>query len=81
MKIPSVVKGAILSAALVVSHVKGSIYTISDERVRNIDLSPVLGRGYSVMTNQFHSTCLMVDFTTVPSFDYDCKYEPLKLEY
>lgn len=49
----------------------GSIYTISDERIRALDISPVLGRGYSIMTNQFHSTCLLVDETTVPSYDYE----------
>ena len=48
-------------------------YIISDDRVRSLDLSPVLGRGYSVMTNTFQSTCLVVDQTTVPSYNYDCK--------
>ena len=51
----------------------GSIYSIDDERVRLLDLNPVLGRGYSIMTNQFHSTCLVVEETTVPSYNYDCK--------
>ena len=48
-------------------------YIISDDRVRSLDLSPVLGRGYSVMTNTFQSTCLVVDQTTVPSYNYDCE--------
>lgn len=50
-----------------------SIYSISDERVRSLDITPVLGRGYSIMTNQYHSTCLVVEETTVPSYNYDCK--------
>ena len=49
-------------------------YIISDDRVRSLDLSPVLGRGYSVMTNTFQSTCLVVDETTMPSYNYDCKF-------
>ena len=52
-----------------------SIFTISDDRIRSLDITPVLGRGYSIMTNQFHSTCLVVDQTTVPSFNYDCEFE------
>ena len=50
-------------------------YIISDDRVRSLDISPVLGRGYSVMTNTFQSTCLVVDQTTMPSYNYDCKYD------
>ena len=51
----------------------GNIYAITDNRVRNLDVTPVLGRGYSIMTNSFQSTCLDVDEITVPSFNYDCK--------
>ena len=66
---------ALVSALLACSFgvVQGSIFTISDDRVRNMDITPVLGRGYSIMTNQFHSTCLMVDAVTVPTYNYDCK--------
>jgi hypothetical protein len=52
---------------------EGSPYIISDDRVRSLDVTPVLGRGYSIGTNSFQSTCLMVDGTTVPSYNYDCK--------
>jgi hypothetical protein len=45
-------------------------YTISDDRIRSLDITPVLGRGYSIMTNSFQSTCLNVDQTTVPSYNY-----------
>lgn len=48
-------------------------YVISDDRVRSLDITPVLGRGYSIMTNSYQSTCLMVDETTTPSYNYDCK--------
>ena len=51
-----------------------SPHVISDDRVRSLDTSPALGRGYSIMTNGFLSTSsLMVDETTVPSYNYDCK--------
>ena len=52
---------------------EGNPYVISDDRVRNLDVTPVLGRGYSVMTNSFQSTCLDVKETTIPSFNYECE--------
>ena len=53
---------------------EGNPYVISDNRVKNLDITPVLGRGYSIMTNSFQSTCLMVDEVTTPSFNYDCEF-------
>jgi len=63
--------GAVLLALAPSAH--ASIYTISDDRIRSLDINPVLGRGYSIMTNAFQSTCLMVDQSTTPSYNYDCK--------
>ena len=67
----------VLLAAFALPGVKSSPYIIADDRVRSLDISPVLGRGYSIMTNSFQSTCLMVDETTIPSYNYDCKIMPL----
>ena len=53
--------------------VKASPYTIQDDRIRSLDINPVLGRGYSIATNSFKSTCLMVNETNTPSYNYDCK--------
>ena len=52
---------------------KSNPYTISDDRIRGLDITPVLGRGYSINTNSFQSTCLNVKDTTVPSYNYECK--------
>ena len=60
--------------ALSLPVIQGSPYILSDDRVRSLDAIPALGRGYSIMTNSFQSTCLKIDATTVPSFNYDCKY-------
>ena len=60
-------------AALLIAVVDGSPYVISDERVRSLDITPVLGRGYSIMTDSYQSTCLEVHNTTIPSYNYDCK--------
>ena len=65
---------SVVVALLVAFNAHASIFTISDERVRKKDISPTLGRGYSIMTDQYHSTCLMVEETTVPSYNYECKY-------
>jgi hypothetical protein len=68
------ISAAIALLALNLPTIQGqSVYTISDDRIRSLDITPVLGRGYSIMTNAFHSTCLMVDETTTPSYNYDCK--------
>jgi len=53
---------------------KGAPLVISDSRVHSLDITPVLGRGYSIGTNSFQSTCLMVDEVTTPSFNYDYKF-------
>lgn len=57
--------------ALSLPEAVSSPYTISDDRVRSLDITPVLGRGYSIMTNMFHSTCLSVEDVTQPSYNYD----------
>jgi len=51
--------------------VTGSSFMISDDQVRNLNVSPMLGRGYSVGTNSFQSTCLKVNETISPSYNYD----------
>ena len=63
--------GLIITFLLVV--IESAPYVISDDRVRSLDITPSLGRGYSIMTNSFQSTCLMVEQTTVPSYNYDCE--------
>jgi hypothetical protein len=50
-----------------------SVY-IDDARIQSLDIAPVLGRGYSIMTNTYQSTCVLVQETTTPSFNFDCKF-------
>ena len=64
----------IVLAAIFIPATEASPYVISDDRVRSLDITPVLGRGYSIMTNSYQSTCLQVQETTVPSYNYDCEY-------
>jgi len=50
---------------------------ISDDRVRGLDVSPALGRGYSIGTGQFQSTCLNLESTSEPSYNYDYYFTDL----
>ena len=73
---PIFISIASIAAVALLSLLPGahcSPYVIADSRVRNLDITPVLGRGYSIMTNSYQSICLNVEETTVPSFNYDCK--------
>ena len=66
---------AAIFAALIglLSYPGADAYVVADNRVRTLDITPVLGRGYSIMTNSYQSICLLVEETTVPSYNYDCK--------
>lgn len=59
---------------MIVSVASGNPYVIADDRARVIDITPTLGRGYSIMTNSYQSICLTVGEMTVPSYNYDCKF-------
>jgi len=61
----------LLAGAFNLLTIEASPYTISDDRIRSLDITPVLGRGYSIGTNSFQSTCLVVDEVTSPSYNYD----------
>ena len=64
----------IIVTAILFLETDGAAMVISDDRVRSLDIDPVLGRGYSIGTNSYQSTCLIVDETTTPSYNYECKY-------
>ena len=58
---------------LLSQETNASPYVISDDRVRSLDSGPALGRGYSISSNTFQTTCLDVDEVHAPSYNYDCK--------
>jgi len=60
--------------ALLVPGGNSSPFTLSDERVRGLDVTPVLGRGYSLMTDTFLATCLNITQNTEPSYNYDQEF-------
>ena len=51
---------------------------IRDNRVADIAATPVLGRGYSISTNTYQSTCLRDVKTTEPSYDMEYTFDSLE---
>ena len=50
---------------------------IQDDRVTNLTTTPVLGRGYSISTNTFQSTCLQDIVMTEPSYDFSYLFQEM----
>ena len=53
---------------------------IRDNRIRDLALTPALGRGYSLATNTYQSVCFDNLKTTTASFDFDYSFEDLELD-
>src|SRR5262245_35527750 len=51
---------------------------IRDSRVKDLATTPVLGRGYSLSTNTFQSTCLKDVVVTEPSYDFQYLFKETK---
>ena len=50
---------------------------IQDDRVTNLTTTPVLGRGYSISTNTFQSSCLQNIVMTEPSYDFSYLFQEM----
>jgi len=48
-----------------------------DNRISDIGLTPVLGRGYTIATNTFQSLCMKNVVNTTPSYDFQYKFRSL----
>lgn len=51
---------------------------IRDNRITDIGTTPVLGRGYSIGTNTYQSTCLKEVKITEPSYDMEYTFESIE---
>jgi len=71
----------IFSAMLLLS---GALFAgptiIRDNRIFDLATTPVLGRGYSISTNTFQSSCLKNITITEPSYDFNYTFESLQDE-
>ena len=65
---------AICIAALQLPTSSANPFFVNDDRVRDLGVTPVLGRGFSLMTNTFLATCMESTETTTPSYNYDREY-------
>ena len=54
---------------------------IRDGRITDTAMTPVLGRGYSVGTNTFQSTCMQDVVTTEPSYDLVYTFRSMESSY
>ncbi len=66
-------RSLLLAAGLLLLQVGGSYArptVIKDDRIRDLASTPVLGRGYSIATNTYQSTCLTNVVVTEPSYDF-----------
>lgn len=50
---------------------------IRDNRIHDIALTPVLGRGYTIATNTFQSRCIKNVVMTSPSYDFTYKFRSI----
>lgn len=53
---------------------------IRDNRIFDLATTPTLGRGYSISTNSFQSTCMKSIKITEPSYDFDYTFESIEKE-
>jgi hypothetical protein len=51
---------------------------IRDKRITDIALTPVLGRGYTIVTNTFQSKCMDNVVVTDPSYDFQYIFESIE---
>lgn len=69
----------IMTAALVTPAV-ASPTVLRDDQLRDLAVTPVLGRGYSLATNTFQSICLTDFPRTKPSYDFRYKFEDIEAD-
>jgi len=76
--IPPCVPLAIVAAAVVALPARAGPTLIRDSRVHDLSTTPVLGRGYSLSTNTFQSSCLRDVVTTEPSYDFQYVFKEIE---
>jgi hypothetical protein len=69
---------SILLSISIVGTLLGGPTIIRDSRITDTGYTPVLGRGYSIGTNTFQSTCLEEVVMTDPSYDLLYTFESLE---
>lgn len=71
--------GALATTALVSPAAAGPT-VLRDDQLRDLAVTPVLGRGYSLATNTFQSICLTDFPKTKPSYNFRYKFEQIEAD-
>lgn len=61
-------------------YIQGAPVVIEDNRVSDLAATPVLGRGYTISTNTYQSTCLKDVKITDPSYDFTYFFKSVEME-
>ncbi len=62
------------------SSILADSVVIRDQRVMDLGVTPVLGRGYSISTNTYQSICLSGIKLTEPSYDFTYQFSSIENE-
>jgi hypothetical protein len=62
------------------AYIQGAPVVIEDNRVSDLAATPVLGRGYTISTNTYQSTCLKDVQITEPSYDFTYFFKSIEME-
>ena len=65
-------------ALLPIHHASAGPTAIRDDRVTDLAITPVLGRGYSIATSTYQSICLQNIVKTKPSYNFTYRFEQLQ---
>ena len=77
---PITLIAAVLWLVLNVTIIQAGPIVIKDNRVTDLAGTPVLGRGYTISTNTYQSTCLMDIQVTEPSYDFTYLFKSVEME-
>jgi hypothetical protein len=67
-----------LAGTLLALEAQAGPTLIRDSRIQDLSTTPVLGRGYSLSTNTFQSTCLKDVVITDPSYDFQYLFKEVE---
>lgn len=73
---------ALTAIVVIILHpgLSGGPTIIRDNRISDLATTPVLGRGYSLATNTYQSTCMKDIKVTKPSYDFDYTFKSMEKE-
>lgn len=66
-----------LIGIILITDIHGGPSVIRDNRITDLGVTPVLGRGYSIATNTFQSTCMKDVKITEPSYDFTYLFQDI----